>query len=201
MSTTAAATGAFGHRPGLTEARAAQAALAGADLSKLWRLSDAEVAEALGGLEAVRATAERQQVAVMAEARTRGLGAADGWGAVDWATQAAPGMSTGHASTLQAVATACQDPRLAALAESLGTGRVSLPKAAQLARYHAAVERNADPGQLAADTQILIARPSASSPSPSGTRRPCCVPSARPSTSSSGVARPAPCTSRVARPA
>ena len=157
MSTTAAATGAFGHRPGLTEARAAQAALAGADLSKLWRLSDAEVAEALGGLEAVRATAERQQVAVMAEARTRGLGAADGWGAVDWATQAAPGMSTGHASTLQAVATACQDPRLAALAESLGTGRVSLPKAAQLARFHAAVERVADPGQLAADTQILIA--------------------------------------------
>ena len=39
-------------------------------------------------------------------------------------------MSTGHAATLQAVAAACQDPRLAALAEAVGAGTLTLPKAA-----------------------------------------------------------------------
>ena len=58
--------------------------------------------------------------------------------------QAAPGMSTGHAATLQAVATACEDPRLADLAAAVESGAVSLRKAAQLARFHAATRGVAD---------------------------------------------------------
>ena len=126
---------AFGSRPVLSAARAADAALAGGrtQVSQLWALSDAEVAT-LGHLERVRAAAEAQQVAVVAEARSRGLGTEQGWSGVDWSTQAAPGMSTGHASTLQVVADACRDRRLADLAEAVESGAVSLAKAAQLAR-------------------------------------------------------------------
>ena len=65
-------------------------------------------------------------------------------------------MSTGHAATLQAVAAACQDPRLAALAEAVGAGTLTLPKAAALARFHAGAAPVADPAQLDADTAILI---------------------------------------------
>jgi len=56
----------------------------------------------------------------------------------------------------EAVAAACQDPRLAALAEAVGAGTLTLPKAAALARFHAGAAPLADPAQLAADTAILI---------------------------------------------
>ena len=154
---TSATPSAFGSRPVLSAARAADAALAGAPSGQLWALSDAEVAETLGHLERVRAGAEAQQVAVLAEARSRGLGTEHGWTGVDWATQAAPGMSTGHAATLQVVADACRDPRLAELATAVEAGTISLPKAAQLARFHRAAAPVADPDQLAADTTTLIA--------------------------------------------
>lgn len=75
----------FGPRPVVSSARAAAAALSGAEPSRLWALSGEEVAEALGQLEVVRATAERLQVAVLTEASQRGLGAEDGWGPIDWA--------------------------------------------------------------------------------------------------------------------
>ncbi len=156
MSTTAASAPAFGDRPVLSEVAAALAVLQRAEVSRLWALSGPEVEAVLGALERVRATAEAQQVAVMAEAGARGLGAEAGCSPVDWATAAAPGMSTGHAATLQAVAAACQDPRLAALAEAVGAGTLTLPKAAALARFHAGAAPVADPAQLAADTAILI---------------------------------------------
>lgn len=147
---------AFGERPVLSEVQAALAVLQRAEVSRLWALSGPEVEAVLGALEGVRATAEAQQVAVMAEADARGLGTEAGCSPVDWATTAAPGMSTGHAATLQAVAAACQDPRLAALAEAVGAGTLTLPKAAVLARFHAGAASVADPAQLAADTAILI---------------------------------------------
>jgi hypothetical protein len=82
---------AFGSRPVLSAARAADAALAGGreQVGRLWALSDTEVASTLGHLERVRASAEAQQVAVVAEARSRGLGNEQGWSGVDWSTQAA----------------------------------------------------------------------------------------------------------------
>ena len=159
MSTPAPSPSAFGSRPVLSAARAAAAGLTAAtgEASRLWALSDAEVGAALDVLHEVRRAAEAQQVAVVVEARSRGLGTLAGLGPVDWAIQAAPGMSTGHAATLQAVATACEDPRLADLAAAVESGAVSLRKAAQLARFHAATRGVADPSQLAADTAILIA--------------------------------------------
>lgn len=156
MSTTAASAPAFGERPVLSEVQAALAVLQRAEVSRLWALSGPEVEAVLGALEGVRATAEAQPVAVMAEVDARGLGTEAGCSPVDWATTAAPGMSTGHAATLQAVAAACQDPRLAALAEAVGAGTLTLPKAAALARFHAGAAPVADPAQLAADTAILI---------------------------------------------
>ena len=112
MSTPAPSPSAFGSRPVLSAARAAAARLTAAtgEASRLWALSDAEVGAALDVLHEVRRAAEAQQVAVVVEARSRGLGTLAGLGPVDWAIQAAPGMSTGHAATLQAVATACEDP-------------------------------------------------------------------------------------------
>ena len=153
---TSATPSAFGTRPVLSSARAADAALAGAQTGQLWALSDAEVAETLGHLERVRAGAEAQQVAVVAEARSRGLGSEQGWSGLDWATQAAPGMAAGHAGTLQVVADACRDRRLAALAAGVESGAISLPKAAQLARFHRGAAPLADPDQLDADTATLI---------------------------------------------
>jgi hypothetical protein len=153
---TSAGPSAFGSRPVLSSARAADAALAGAQTGQLWALSDAEVADTLGHLERVRAGAEAQQVAVVVEARSRGLGSDQGWSGVDWSTQAAPGMSPGHASTLQVVADACRDPRLADLASAVESGAVSLPKAAQLARFHRSAAPVADPEQLADDTATLV---------------------------------------------
>lgn len=160
MSTPAASRpSAFGSRPVLSAARAAAAALtaAGGETSRLWALSDAEVGAALDVLDDVRRAAEARQVAVVVEARSRGLGTVAGLGPVDWAIHAAPGLSTGHAATLQAVATACEDTRLADLAAAVESGAVSLRKAAQLARFHVAARGVADPAQLAADTAILIA--------------------------------------------
>ncbi len=155
---TPATPSAFGTRPVLSSARAADAALAGGrgQAGQLWALSDAEVAETLGHLERVRAGAEAQQVAVVVEARARGLGSEQGWSGVDWAAAAAPGMSTGHASTLQVVADACRDPRLADLAAAVESGAMSLPKAAQLARFHRSAAPVADPEQLADDTATLV---------------------------------------------
>lgn len=75
--------GSLGERPLLSNAQAAASALATADPSGLWSLGSAEVSDSLSLLEEVRARAERLQVAVMAEARSRGLGRQDGWGAVD----------------------------------------------------------------------------------------------------------------------
>jgi hypothetical protein len=139
------------------QAASARLRAGGAEADRLWALSDAEVGSVLDTLECLRRAAEAQQVAVVAEARTRGLGTAAGLGPVDWARHAAPEMSTGHAATLQTVAIACQDHRLADLATAVETGAVSLPKAAPLARFHTATRSVADPAQLAADTAILIA--------------------------------------------
>ena len=72
MSTTAASAPAFGDRPVLSEVQAALEVLERADVSRLWALSGPEVEVVLGSLERVRATAEAQQVAVMAEAGARG---------------------------------------------------------------------------------------------------------------------------------
>lgn len=146
----------FGPRPVLSSARAAAAALGGAEPSRVWALSGEEVAEALGQLELIRAAAERLQVAVLAEASQRGLGAEDGWGPIDWARRSAPGMSERHAATLQTVARAGADNRLTSVIDAVAAGDVSVAKAAQLCRFHSEVKGIADPQELAAMTRDLL---------------------------------------------
>ena len=146
----------FGPRPVVSSARAAAAALAGAEPSRLWALSGEEVAEALGQLEVVRATAERLQVAVLTEASQRGLGAEDGWGPIDWARRSAPGMAEEHATTLHSVAKAGADHRLANVTDAVAGGDLSVAKAAQICRFHGEVKGIADPHELADMTRDLL---------------------------------------------
>jgi hypothetical protein len=146
----------FGDRPVLSAARAAATALAGAQPDRLWALYEEEVGRALGHLEQVRAAAERLQVAVLAEATGRGLGTADGWGAIDWARAAAPGMTEGHAATLHTVARAGADHRLTDLAGAVADGVLPVAKAAQICRFHTEVKGLADPDQLAGITRTLL---------------------------------------------
>lgn len=157
MSTAPAQPSAFGERPVLTQAAAAESMLASADVSRLWALSDTELAESMGRLERVRAITEAQQVAVMAESLRRGLGAEQGWSQVDWATRSAPGMTATHAARLNTLALAGQDGRLKDVTDAAITGEVSVPKAAQIARFHSEVKGLADPSELAEITGHLLA--------------------------------------------
>ena len=158
MSTPAPSPSAFGSRPVLSAARAAAAGptAATAEASRLWALSDAEVGAALDVLHEVRRAAEAQQVAVVVEARSRGLGTLAGR-----ARWTGPSGRARHEHRPRRHPAGrghrLRDPRLADLAAAVESGAVSLRKAAQLARFHAATRGVADPSQLAADTAILIA--------------------------------------------
>ena len=162
MSAAPASHDAFGARPAVAEVEAALAVLGQADLSRLWMLSHAEVAQVMRGLEQVRTTVESQQVAVMAETRSRRLGVEDGWSPVDWAMRAAPGMSAPHAAQLDVVAAAGEDSRLDELTEAVSTGALSVPKAAQVTRFHREVAGLAEPEELAEITHHLVAGASGS---------------------------------------
>ena len=162
MSAAPASHDAFGARPAVAEVEAALAVLGQADLSRLWMLSHTEVAQVMRGLEQVRTTVESQQVAVMAETRSRRLGIEDGWSPVDWAMRAAPGMSAPHAAQLDVVAAAGEDSRLDELTEAVSTGALSVPKAAQVVRFHREVAGLAEPEELAEITHHLVAGASGS---------------------------------------
>jgi hypothetical protein len=143
-------------RPVVSEVTTALTLLRGADLSKLWALGGGEVAGVMGGLEMIRAVVEAAQAAVVTEARSRGLGAEDGWGTADWAMQAAPGLSVERASELQVVAAAAADGRLGSLAALTVSAELPVGKAAQIARFHHEVRGLADAADLAAATAALV---------------------------------------------
>lgn len=98
----------------------------------------------------------------MAETRSRRLGVEDGWSPVDWAMRAAPGMSAPHAAQLDVVAAAGEDSRLDELTEAVSTGALSVPKAAQVTRFHREVAGLAEPEELAEITHHLVAGASGS---------------------------------------
>ena len=156
MSSTAAVSGAFGERPVLSEVRAALAVLSRTETSRLWALGEDEVAETMGALDSIRATIESQQVAVMAEARSRGLGAEDGLSQVDWAMRAAPGMSSQQAAQLDRVAAAGDDGRLSQVSTAVADLVLPLDRAAQIVRFHTEVRGLADPVELDEITGHLV---------------------------------------------
>src|SRR5688500_11166251 len=79
-------------RPVLGAALAARAALAGAEAGRVWALSDAEVEQTMETLAQAHAGTEALLAAVAAEAKARGLGAEQGWGARDWVRLHGPGL-------------------------------------------------------------------------------------------------------------
>jgi hypothetical protein len=142
-------------------------AIATATPQRLWALGDGEVAEAFTLLARLRTSIDAHLVAVLAEAKDRGLGTADGWGPLDWARAMAPSLPTRTLSDLDTVAAATDEPRLTevfhavvhavvhavddAAAEALPVG-----KAAQIIRFHRSVRGLADPDHLTELTAITL---------------------------------------------
>ena len=150
-------------RPVLDAARDSRDALAGAGAGRLWALSDGEVEEAMTVLGQLHASTEAHLAAVLAEAKSRGLGVGEGWGAHDWARMRAPGLGARLLSDLDTVAGAAGELRLAGVHDAVAQGldpaaTEALPvgKAAMLVRFHQGVRGMADPSQLEDATQHLL---------------------------------------------
>jgi hypothetical protein len=92
-------------RPVLGAVASALDGMAASTPQRLWGLGDAEVAEAFTLLGRLRASVDAHLVAVLAEARQRGLGTGDGWGPVDWARALAPHLPTRSLTDLDTLAT------------------------------------------------------------------------------------------------
>lgn len=110
-------------------ASAALEELAECEPSRLWALSDAEVAEAMRALGALSVSVDAHLVAVLAEAKRRSLGSGEGWGPVDWAQAMAPMLPTRELRDLDAVArevVACDDLRLAGVVAAVAAGTTAV---------------------------------------------------------------------------
>jgi hypothetical protein len=150
-------------RPVLDAASRAREALSSSSPQRLWALSDAEVAVSMVELGQLEASVDAHLVAVMAEAKTRGLGTGEGWGPVDWARAKAPGLSTRTLLDLDTVAGAVGEPRLAEVVDAVTQGAGSeqsdaLPvgKAAQIVRFHKGIRGLAEASGLESATAILL---------------------------------------------
>lgn len=154
---------------GLALLRAAVTALERSAAEPTWRLSDAEVAEALALVGRLRAGSDRAEVEVVAEALDRGLPGRDGWGTVDWLLRvesaAAPRPGVAHAARVARLARAGARRRPGsgepacepdAVSTAFATGALSLTQADQLLRFVADVSRVADADAVAADLAVLI---------------------------------------------
>ena len=153
-------------RPVLGAVATAVHALAGSQSTRTWALSEPELRAAVRSLGELSALVDATLVGVLAEAGSRGLGADEGWGPVDWVRSLAPLLPLRTVSDAQAVARAAADPRLARVVEAATVGAspagvalagaapdptvrlVPLGKAAQLVRFHQSVAGLADPDQL-----------------------------------------------------
>jgi hypothetical protein len=93
-------------RPVLSAVTTALDALATCTPQRLWALGDGEVTQAFTLLGRLRASVDAHLVAVLAEAKQRGLGTGDGWGPVDWARAHAPQLPTRTLTDLDTVAAA-----------------------------------------------------------------------------------------------
>jgi hypothetical protein len=158
-----------GHRsrPVLDGVAGAVAELAGCEPGRLWALSDDEVAQAMTGLGHLAVSVDAHLVAVLGEAKRRGLGRGEGWGTLDWAHAMAPLVPMRDLRDLDAVAdeVASDDGRLAEVVDAVAAGADARPdrgevlpvgKAAQLVRFHHSIRGMADPGELEEVTGLLL---------------------------------------------
>ena len=132
---------------------------------RVWALSDEEVRAAAEALAHVVTAAQSAMVAVVAEARRRGISTSGGWGALDWARSVAPLMSERTVRDVDVVAAAADEPRLQGVVDAVAQGArpveedvrpLPVGKAAQIVRFHAGVRGLADPAMLEETTATLV---------------------------------------------
>jgi hypothetical protein len=119
-------------RPVLSAALGAADALAESTPNRVWALSDDEVRRAMTALGDVHTCLAAVTVAVVAEAKRRGLGSGQGWGPVDWARAQAPLLPTRVLLDLDVVAGAADDPLMAQIIEAVLAGLDPVAAAAQV---------------------------------------------------------------------
>ena len=139
--------------------------------ARLWALSEPEVTETMCLLGELVSSVSALMVGVLAEARTRSLGAGEGWGPVDWARACAPLVPLRMLTDAEVVAGAAGELRLAEVVAAVlegaqpgPTGSSDAPvsdalpvgKAAQIVRFHKGVRGLADPDDLEAATATLL---------------------------------------------
>ncbi|GAB3056691.1 hypothetical protein GCM10027053_17610 [Intrasporangium mesophilum] len=115
-----------------------------------WSLSETDIGHALGQAQQLRALADTLTAVLAGEADTRGLGTTQGLSRPDWLRTVAPHLDPATAPALARVAAAMHpgEPRWAALATGVRTGRVSTSQAALILRFHDDLARVADPEHL-----------------------------------------------------
>ena len=161
-------------RPVLGALEVAVDAMGDARTTRLWALGEPELAEAVRLIGELSARLDATFVSVLAEARSRGLGAGEGWGPVDWVRSLAPLLPLRTVSAAPGVARAAADPRLARVVEAATVGAPTagvaqaggahdptaqlapVGKAAQLVRFHQSVAGLADPDQLEQTLSTLL---------------------------------------------
>ena len=157
-------------RPVLSAVLAAREALSDCSPLRVWALSEAEVTRTMTVLGELASSVSALTVAMVAEAKTRSLGAGDGWGPVDWARACAPLLPLRELTDAEVVAGAAGDLRLASVVAAVmegaqpglvddsaeGAGVLPVGKAAQIIRFHKSIRGMSDPDVLEGATQILL---------------------------------------------
>ncbi|WP_277453554.1 HNH endonuclease signature motif containing protein [Janibacter sp. DB-40] len=160
----------YGTAPGLRDALRSLLQGAGGG-GELWRLGDAEVADALAVVGQARALLEIAEVDLVREGLQRGLPGESSWSPADWVTrsegQRAPDPSVRHTASVVRVARAGTalagryatraSEAVGAMREAFEEGDLPLGKADQLARFHAQVAPVADEEMLEEDLGALVA--------------------------------------------
>lgn len=139
--------------------------LAECEPQRVWALSDDEVRRAGETLGHLLTAAQSALVAVLGEARGRGLSTSGGWGALDWARSVAPLLPERMVRDVDVVAAEAEELRLRGVLEAVAEGSrpqqvdarpLPVGKAAQIVRFHAGVRGLADPQKLAEVTATLV---------------------------------------------
>lgn len=161
-------------RPVLGAALAARELLSDCSPTRVWALTEAEVTQTMTVLGELASSVSALTVAMLVEAKTRSIGAGEGWGPVDWARACAPLLPLRTLTDAEVVADAAGDLRLAQVVAAVvdgaqpgcvedtaegsaeGSGVLPAGKAAQIVRFHRGVRGMADPDALEEVTQVLL---------------------------------------------
>ncbi|WP_338751770.1 HNH endonuclease signature motif containing protein [Janibacter alittae] len=155
------ATVTFGSELGvLSHLRDAARSLVGAGdaAGSIWQLGEAEVADGLATVGALRQLLDVAEVALVREGLERGLPAQESWSAQDWVCRAeaqrAPTPEGRHVAQVLRVAKG--ESRVAQVTQAFAVGDLPLGKADQLVRFEDHVSRVADPDEVAEAVAVVL---------------------------------------------